>query len=265
MVTVATYNVNSVRARAELLRLWLEREAPDILCLQETKVVDEDFPHDLFEPFGYRCWTHGQPGYNGVAICTRFEVREVVPGIGGYEDGQARVLAADFGEFRLLNVYVPHGDLPGTEKHNHKLAFLAALREALAGLGERLNRLILVGDMNVARADIDVWDPDALAGTVGVLPDEREAFERLLEVGLVDCYRMVYPNGRDFTWWDYRGGAVWKDQGMRIDYVLAGKVLADRCRDVRVDRWPRRRRTPTPSDHAPVIATFDFAPPEVSR
>ncbi len=256
--SLATYNVNSVRARAEILEQWLHRLKPDILCLQETKVVDDQFPHDLFRQFGYYCAVHGQPGYNGVAICSRWEPDGTQRGVGSFKDEQARVLTARFGRLEIVNLYVPHGDLPGTEKFVYKMQFLRALRLALEEREASSEWLVVVGDMNVARTDRDVWDPMAVEGMVGVLPEEREAFEELLAWGLIDCYRELYPTGSDFTWWDYRGGAIWKNAGMRIDYVLATPPIAPACKTVRVDLWPRRRRKPTPSDHAPVIAEFDL-------
>ncbi|MDZ7372964.1 MAG: exodeoxyribonuclease III [candidate division KSB1 bacterium] len=258
ILRVATYNVNSVRARAELLQAWLPRAQPDILCLQETKVTDAEFPLELFTSLNYRCWTHGQPGYNGVAICSRVDLDEVQSGIDELQDRQARLLTASVGPLRLVNVYVPHGDLPGTEKFRHKLEFFGRLRQALQRLASVSEWLMVVGDLNVAHTDLDVWDPEALAGTVGVLPEERAAFQQLLDSGLVDCYRRLYPEGRDFTWWDYRGAGIWKNQGMRIDYVLASPRTAACCLRVSVDLWARKRRTPRPSDHAPVMAEFAF-------
>ena len=255
---IATFNVNSVRARAENLSRWLERVELDVLCLQETKVTDDLFPHELFQPFGYRCLVHGQKGYNGVATCLRSGADEVAKGFGDGDDEERRVLSVRLGELWIVNVYAPHGELPGNPKHDEKLAFFRRFREFLQRTFDPQQPLVVVGDMNVARTDQDVWDPAALEGTIGVLPDEREAFEHVLAWGLEDCYRKLHPKERAFTWWDYRTAGIWRDEGMRIDYVLGTEPVAKRCRSVEVDLWPRRRRTPKPSDHAPVIAEFDW-------
>ena len=255
---IATFNVNSVRARVEILSRWLERVQLDALCLQETKVPDELFPHDFFEQFGYRCQVHGQKGFNGVAICLRREPEATRKGLEDGDESERRVLSVRTAGLWIVNVYAPHGELPGNPKHDEKLAFFRRFRKFLEQNFDPHDPLVVVGDMNVARTDLDVWDPEALEGTIGVLPDEREAFEHVLDWGLEDCYRKLNPDGKAFTWWDYRTAGIWRDEGMRIDYVLGTAPVAQRCKSVEVDLWPRRRRTPKPSDHAPVIAELDW-------
>ncbi len=255
---IATFNVNSVRARAEILSRWLERVHLDVLCLQETKVTDELFPHELFEGLGFRCQVHGQKGYNGVATCLRHAPTQIRRGLGDGDEVERRVLSVELGDLWIVNVYAPHGELPGNPKHEEKLRFFSRFCRFLKRNFSPEQALVVVGDMNVARTDRDVWDPSALEGTVGVLPDERTAFERVLGWGLEDCYRKLHPDGRDFTWWDYRTAGIWRDEGMRIDYVLGTTPVALHCRSVEVDLWPRRRRNPKPSDHAPVVAEFDW-------
>jgi exodeoxyribonuclease-3 len=261
LLTVATYNVNSIKSRVGLVVEWLKRTPVDVLCLQETKVEDRDFPYGPFEALGYRCEVFGQRAYNGVALCARVPLTDVWKGFGDPTwDEQKRIIGAAVEGIHVINVYAPHGDDRGTEKFRYKLEFYRHLVEFLRRRWTPGDPVCLVGDLNVARSDLDVWDPAALRDTIGTMPEERQALETLLEWGFVDAFRHLYPDRRQFTWWDYIGGRIWKDEGMRIDYVLVTPPLLPRLRDVRVDLWPRRRRTPTPSDHAPVIATLDTGP-----
>jgi exodeoxyribonuclease-3 len=261
LLTVATYNVNSIKSRVGLVVEWLKRTPVDVLCLQETKVEDRDFPYGPFEALGYRCEVFGQRAYNGVALCARVPLTDVWKGFGDPTwDEQKRIIGATVEGIHVINVYAPHGDDRGTEKFRYKLEFYRHLVEFLRRRWTPEDPVCLVGDLNVARSDLDVWDPAALRDTIGTMPEERQVLETLLEWGFVDAFRHLYPDRRQFTWWDYIGGRIWKDEGMRIDYVLVTPPLLPRLRDVRVDLWPRRRRTPTPSDHAPVIATLDTGP-----
>lgn len=258
---ICTYNVNSIRARAELVQLWLEkREADiDILCLQELKVEDHLFPSSLFEPFHYRCYVYGQKTYNGVAICSQTPLEHWECGFGIPElDKQKRLIRGVTPPLTIINIYAPHGDVRGTQKFTYKLEWYDAFHQFLQKNYSPDQPLIVVGDFNVALEDIDVYDPVALADTIGTMPEEREAMRKILEWGLIDTFRYLYPEKQQFTWWDYIGGAIWKDEGMRIDYILCTKPLLPALVEVEVDLWPRRRRKPTPSDHAPVIATFDM-------
>jgi exodeoxyribonuclease-3 len=258
MMKVATFNVNSINARADLIIRWLSEKNPvDVLCMQEIKGVEEKFPFEKFEALGFECAVWGQKAYNGVAICSKLGFEEVQKGFGDpFWDEQKRFMRARIKGVDICNVYAPHGDIDG-EKHTYKLEFFRFLRRYLAERYDmRKDLLLVVGDLNVAREDIDVWDAELLRGTVDFMDDEREVFEELLSIGLHDLFRECHPKERGFTWWDYMTAAVWRDEGMRIDYILASDPMKERCREIIVDMWTRRRRSPKPSDHAPVVAEF---------
>jgi exodeoxyribonuclease III len=257
---ICTYNVNSVRARQELLLKWLEKRGGDIdiLCLQELKVTDDKFPLDVLAGLGYHSAVFGQPRYNGVAICSREEPQGLVRGFQDeYWDQQKRMIHCRIGGITIINVYAPRGGLPGEEKYHYKQQWYAQILKDLQDHFNPDEPILLAGDLNVALTDLDVYDPQLLQGGIGTLPEERSWLQALLDWGFVDGFRRLYPEQRGYTWWDYVGGGIWQDQGMRIDYLLCTEVLARRLRGMEVDLWPRRRRTPTPSDHAPVIAVFD--------
>ncbi len=255
---IATFNVNSIKARLELVKRWLTEKNPiDVLCLQEIKCTDENFPYDDFAALGYECAVFGQKAYNGVAICSKFGFEEVHKGFGDpMWDEQKRFIRARIQGIEICNVYAPHGDVDG-ERHIYKLNFFAHLANYISSNFDlSKDSVVVLGDMNVAREDIDVWDAELLRGTIGFMEDEREAFEKFLSIGLIDLFRACHPEEKQFTWWDYKGGAVWKDLGMRIDYILGSAPIKKRCEEIVVDMWTRRRRSPTPSDHAPVVMTL---------
>ena len=261
MVRICTFNVNSIKARIDLVLNWLEYRSNDLdmLCFQELKVADNDFPFREFERFGFSCEVYGQKGYNGVAICSKLPLESVRKGFGDeHWDYQKRIVRGKVLDINLINVYVPHGDLRGTDKYNYKIEwfekFVAFLKENY--MPEE--KIIVVGDFNVARSDLDVFDPEITRDCIGTMFEEREAFNEVLEWGLIDSFRHLYPKKQQFTWWDYIGGAIWKNEGMRIDYLLCTKSLVDKIREIDVDLWPRRRRTPKPSDHAPVTMTLEL-------
>ena len=257
---ICTFNVNSIRIRKDLIAEWLDHrnQDVDVLCFQELKAPDENFPYADFEKMGFTCEVSGQKAYNGVAICSRLPMKDIQKGFGEPEwDEQRRFLAARINDIDIVNVYAPHGGLRGEEKYHYKKTWYKNLISFLETSYSPKDPLILVGDLNVAITDRDVFDPVALEGTIGTIPEEREAFHHLCDWGLTDVFRLLYPDRKQFTWWDYIGGAIWKNEGMRIDYVLSTKALIPHFKDVEVDLWPRRRRTPKPSDHAPVIATLD--------
>ncbi len=256
---VATYNVNSIKARKDLLFMWLEREPVDVLCLQELKQEEKNFPFKDFEEKGYRCEVFAQKTYNGVAICSKLKLKEVMKGFGDPEfDDQKRIISAKIEDIWLVNVYAPHGDLRGTEKFHYKLRFYDRLLKFLEEKFSPKEPVCLVGDFNVAHKDIDVYDPEVLRDTIGTMREEREAFERILSWGFIDVFRYLYPDRVQFTWWDYIGGMVWKNLGMRIDYILVTEPLKDKVKDIYVDMWPRKRRSPKPSDHAPVVGVLEL-------
>lgn len=258
---IATWNVNSVRQRVPRLLPWLDERRPDVVCLQETKVADGAFEEILGPELaerGYAVAAYGEGGFNGVAILSRVGLEEVargVPGAPGFPHAEARAVSATCGGVRVHSVYVPNGRTPDSDHYRYKLAWLAALRdEVAAGPAET----VVCGDMNVAPADEDVFDPDAYAGHTHVTPPERAALEALRSLGLRDVVRDRWPGARVFTYWDYRAGMFHKDLGMRIDLVLAGAPVAARVRAAWVDRQARKGKGP--SDHAPVIVDLDEAP-----
>ncbi len=258
---VATWNVNSAKQRLPRLLAWLDQRRPDVACLQETKLADAAFDELLGEDLaarGYAVARHGEVQWNGVAILSRVGLDDVVaglPGAPGFPDPEARAVSASCSGVRVHCVYVPNGREPGSEHYRYKLAWLAALREAV---GVEPEDAIVCGDMNIAPADVDVFDPDAYAGHTHVTPPERAALAELEALGLHDVVRERWPGERMFTYWDYRAGMFHQDLGMRIDLVLAGGAVAGRVAAAWVDR--QARKGTGPSDHAPVIVDLDEAP-----
>jgi exodeoxyribonuclease III len=260
-VRVATWNVNSVKQRLPRLLPWLDQRQPDVVCLQETKLADEAFTALLGEQLaerGYAVALHGEPAWNGVGILSKVGLEEVVaglPGGPGFPHQEARAVSATCGGIRIVSVYVPNGRTPGSEHYAYKLAWLAALRDLVAAGADAT---IVCGDVNIAPADEDVFDPDAYIGQTHVTAPERAALAELQAVGLRDVVRDRWPDKRVFTYWDYRAGMFHQDLGMRIDLVLAGAPVAERVKAAWVDRHARKGKGP--SDHAPVIVDLDEAP-----
>lgn len=252
---VASWNVNSIRARLERLLAWLERRAPDVVCLQETKCTDDQFPFEEVRAAGYEAAVLGQPTYNGVAILTRGELKDVVRGLPGDDaDTQARLIAADLAGLRIVDVYVPNGKAVGTDKYDYKLAWLGRLESWLAEQLAGDVPLVLCGDFNIAPTDDDAAFPDRWASSVLCHAEVRSAFGRLQALGFRDIVREQHDPPGPFTWWDYRRLAFPKGDGLRIDHVLATPAAADRCTGSEVDR--DERKGSKPSDHAPVLARF---------
>lgn len=254
---IGTFNVNSIRSRKDLVLSWLEKKPLDILCLQELKGENQTFPYSDFEAAGYQCAVFGEKRYNGVAICSQEGLEGVVQGFqGGFLDGQSRLIRGQVGPIQIINVYVPHGGERGSEKYHYKLNWYSHFLQELQQTASPEELLFIVGDFNVTQGDLDVYDPEMLQDKVGTMPEERKALQDLLDWGLVDTFRHLYPHQKEFSWWDYRNGAFWKNKGMRIDYILCTEPLLPYIQEVQIDIWPRRRRKPTPSDHTPVVATF---------
>jgi exodeoxyribonuclease-3 len=260
-VRIATWNVNSIKQRVPRLLPWLDDRRPDVVCLQETKVEDDAFRGLLGDPLaerGYSIAVHGEPTWNGVAILSRVGLEDVVkgiPGAPGFPDPEARAVSATCGGIRVVSVYVPNGRSPGSDHYEYKLAWLASLREMVADGPETT---VVCGDMNIAPADEDVFNPDAYIGHTHVTEPERAALNELISAGLHDVVRDQWPSERVFTYWDYRAGMFHQDLGMRIDLILAGRPVADRVKAAWVDR--QARKGSGPSDHAPVIVDLDEAP-----
>lgn len=255
-VQVATWNVNSLRVRLPQVLAWLARHPVDVLALQETKLTDPDFPHGELQAQGYHSIASGQKTYNGVALLSRAPCAAVVMDIPGFEDAPRRVLAATVNGLRIVNLYVPNGQSVGSEKYAYKMRWLAALEAWLRAEAREHERLVVLGDFNIAPADRDVHDPAKWEGSVHVSEAERAALRGLLGAGLVDVYRRFDQPPQTFSWWDYRGFSFRRNNGLRIDLILAGAQLAARCTASAIDSEPRRHERP--SDHAPVTATFDI-------
>ena len=261
---VATWNVNSVKQRMPRLLPWLDQRQPDVVCLQETKLADDAFTAlagDELASRGYEVALHGEARWNGVAILSRAGLADVVAGIAeepGFPQPEARAVAATCGGVRVYSVYVPNGRRPDSEHYRYKLAWLEALRKAVSAERPAEEGVLVCGDMNLAPADADVFDPDAFIGQTHVTAPERAALASLEAVGLRDVVRDRWPGERIFTYWDYRAGMFHQDLGMRIDLVLASSPAADRVRAAWVDR--EARKGTGPSDHAPVIVDLDDAP-----
>ena len=254
---IVTWNVNSVRQRQEMVEDWPRQHAPDVLCLQEIKVVDEDFPAAAFEALGYRCIVHGQKTYNGVAILHKGEATDVRRGFddGGEEDPQARILRATIGGVRVVNAYVPNGQAVDSDKYVYKLGWLERLHRVFETQEDAASRLVFLGDFNIAPEDRDVHDPDLWRGKVHFSEPEHVALARFTDWGLTDCLRLHHADEGIYSWWDYRRLAFQKRKGLRIDLVLATASLAAACTDCVVDKDARRGKGT--SDHAPVVADFD--------
>ena len=256
---LATWNINSLAVRLPQVLAWLEANPVDVLCLQELKLTDNRFPHPAFHSAGYDAVWFGQKTYNGVAIVSRAPVRDVVRNIPGFPDSQARVITATLdaadGPLRLVNCYFVNGQLPGTDKFEYKMHWIPRLHD---WLGQELlahPRLVLMGDFNIAPEDRDSFDPEGLKETIHHTDQEREHFRRLLELGMVDAFRMFEQPPKSFSWWDYRDYGFRKNHGLRIDHVLVSDALRARVTDCRIDRAPRKNHQP--SDHAPVVVTLE--------
>jgi exodeoxyribonuclease-3 len=260
-VRIATWNVNSLKQRLPRLLPWLDERRPDVVCLQETKLADDALAELLGDELasrGYQVAAHGEAAWNGVAILSRVGLDEVVSGLAdapGFPHPEARAVAATCEGVRVHSVYVPNGREPDSDHYQYKLAWLAALRAVVAAGPEAV---LVCGDMNIAPADADVFDPDAYVGQTHVTPREREALSQLQAVGLHDVVRDRWPNERVFSYWDYRAGMFHQDLGMRIDLILASDPVAERVKAAWIDRHARKGKGP--SDHAPVIVDLDQAP-----
>jgi exodeoxyribonuclease-3 len=257
---LATWNVNSLAVRLPHLLAWLAEHQPDVVALQETKLVDEKFPHAELEAAGYAAQAFGQKTYNGVALLTRsVGLTGVLRNIPGHLDEQARVIAGTVAvpgsdPLRVIGAYFPNGQAPGTDKFAYKMQWLGALREWVRGELAVHPRLVLMGDFNVAPEDRDVHDPVAWAGQIHCTPEERAHFAELLGLGLVDAFRLFDQPPKSWSWWDYRNLAFRKNQGLRIDHVLVSEALRPEVEACVIDKAPRRLERP--SDHAPVVLTL---------
>jgi len=252
---IATWNVNSLKVRLPHVLQWLVENPVAVLCLQETKTTDDKFPLAAIEAAGFQVAYSGQKTYNGVAIISTLPITDVIKNNPYFIDEQQRLLAATIGGMRILCAYVPNGQSVESDKYQYKLAWLDGLHEWLSVELATHANLAILGDYNVAPADRDVHDPAAWAGQVLVSKPEREAFERLLQLGLSDAFRLFEQPGQVYSWWDYRQMAFRRNLGMRIDHILLSASLAARCTACIIDKAPRKWEQP--SDHTPVVATIE--------
>ncbi len=252
---IATWNVNSLNVRLPQVLAWLAEVQPDVLALQETKLIDEKFPVAEIAAAGYQAVFSGQKTYNGVAILSKQPPAEVVKDIPGLDDVQRRVVAGLYGDVRVLNLYIPNGESVESDKYQYKLGWLEKLIAFVAAEIKRYPKLVVVGDFNIAPEERDVHEPQLWAGKVLFSAPEREAFQRLLATGMCDTFRLFEQAERQFSWWDYRMNAFRRNMGLRIDHILASTSLCEQCRSCGIDKAPRKNERP--SDHAPVIAEFE--------
>lgn len=251
---IATWNVNSIRVRLPQVLQWLKQEAPDVLCLQETKITDEVFPITAFRDAGYHAIYTGQKTYNGVATISRMPADEVILSLPGTDGAQKRILAVTVGDVRVVNIYVPNGEAVDSDKYTYKLGWLKALTVYLQQELKRYPKLVLLGDFNIAPEARDVHDPKRWEGKVLFSDKERAAFRALIATGLVDVFRCFEQPEKSFSWWDYRLSGFARNWGLRIDHILCSAALAAACQTCRIDVNPRRAERP--SDHALVAAEF---------
>lgn len=251
---IATWNVNSIRARLDQVLDWVETHDPDIVCLQETKVTDQEFPEDEFGDLGYDVVYTGQRSYNGVAIAAKDELQSVVAQLPGDDsDEQRRMIAATIDGIRIISVYVPNGKTVGAPEYHFKLKWLGRLRKFLDNTASPSDSIVICGDFNICPEDFDAYD-ERLADSLFMTRDERAAYDNVTKFGLTDAYRHVKPHAKKFTWWDYRDAGFEKNAGLRIDHFLVSQPVLDRVTEVVIDT--EERATHNASDHAPVELTL---------
>jgi exodeoxyribonuclease-3 len=253
---IATWNVNSMKVRLPHVLEWLTANNPDVLVLQEIKQQTEAFPSDELAALGYKSVANGQKTYNGVALISRSEARDPVLELSNFEDPQRRVLAASVDGVRVVNLYIPNGSEVGSEKYAYKLGWLSALRDFLSDELSRHEKLVVLGDFNIAPADEDIHDPVKWGESILASPAERAALRSLLDLGLTDVFRKFEQPEKTFSWWDYRAAGFRRNAGLRIDLILTTQAMTEACTASYVDKEPRAWERP--SDHTPVIAEFNF-------
>jgi len=252
---LASWNVNSITVRLPLVLAWLKKVKPDIFCMQETKIPDDKFPREEFENAGYQCEYFGEPAYNGVAIISRHPIENVQRGFVQEEEPQAkRFIEGTVGQLRVLNAYIPNGQLVGSEKYLYKMRWLGSLSQHLKSRHDPSKPLVLVGDFNIAPEDRDVYKPEEVSGSIMCSENERKSLAHLKEWGFHDVFRKHNSASGEFTWWDYRMGAFRRNMGMRIDHIWATEPAAQACIRAWIDKDPRKEERP--SDHVPVMAQF---------
>ena len=256
MLKVASWNVNSLNVRLPHVLAWCDVAQPDILALQETKMTDERFPHAELLDAGYQSVFSGQKTYNGVAILSREPATDAITDIDGLDDPQRRILAATIGDVRIIDLYVVNGSEVGSEKFDYKMHWLEQVTNWIALEMQQHEKVIVLGDFNIAPHDRDVHDPESWRDKILCSTREREALQRILDLGLSDTFRQFEQAEKSWSWWDYRMAAFRRNMGLRIDLVLASAALLKACSAAYIDKEPRRQERP--SDHTPVVAEFDL-------
>ena len=254
MLKVASWNVNSLNVRLPHVLAWCDVAQPDILALQETKLTDDRFPVDELMKAGYHSVYSGQKTYNGVAILSRETATDVVTDIDGLDDPQRRILAATIDGVRIIDLYVVNGSEVGSEKFAYKMHWLEQVTSFIADEMQRFDKVVVLGDFNIAPQDRDVHDPESWHEKILCSTPERDALQKILDLGLSDTFRQFEQEEKTWSWWDYRMAAFRRNMGLRIDLVLASEALAKKCSASYIDKEPRRQERP--SDHAPAIAEF---------
>ena len=255
---IATWNVNGLRARLDFLRIWLQERSPDVVGLQELKLTEADFPFAELEALGYRAAVAGQKAWNGVAILARQELTLVECGLPGQEELGARLVSTTVGGLRMTSVYCPNGKGVDHPDFPRKLAWFDNLAEHLSTTAATAGSAVLCGDFNLVPEPLDSWNEAGLAGSLFHTAEERQAFARLLGLGFTDLFRRLHPTTQAFSWWDYRGGAFHRGQGLRLDLILGTAPLVSRLRTAEIDRdFRKKRQELVPSDHAPVMVELE--------
>ncbi len=255
---IATWNVNGLRARIDFMKLWLADRQPDVVGLQELKTPTEEFPHEEFEALGYTTHVHGQKSWNGVAILSRLPMQHLHSGLPGEDDWGARLITSEIdGKLEFTTVYCPNGKSVGHEDYPNKLRWYDSLNQHWQNSDHPAR--VLCGDFNIVPTPQDSWRHEAGDGDIFHTPDERQRLNTLLDQGLTDLFRHKYPDSGEFSWWDYRGGAFHRKQGLRIDFILGTGPVVAATADVMIDRDFRKKQDGlTASDHAPVIADLNL-------
>jgi len=253
---IATWNVNSMKVRQAQVIEWLQIHEPDVLVLQEIKQLTENFPFADLQTLGYHAIASGQKTYNGVALISKIPATDPVTDFPDLDDPQRRILASTVGSVRIINLYVPNGSEVGSDKYAYKLGWLASLRQFLEAELKTYEKLVVLGDFNIAPADEDVYNAERWGEAILCSPAERKALHDLIDLGLTDVFREFEQPEKTFSWWDYRAAGFRRNAGLRIDLILASNVMAKHCTACYIDKEPRAWERP--SDHAPVVAEFDL-------
>ena len=256
MLKLATWNVNSLKVRLNHVSEWSSEHNLDVVCLQETKTIDENFPESSLSEIGFNTSFSGQKTYNGVATLVRGDIEDVIKDIPGYDDPQKRVIAVTVRDVRIINVYVPNGKEVGDPKYHYKLEWFKNLIRFVEQELNRYDKLLVTGDFNIAPEDEDVHDPDLWRGKILCSDPERESLRRLCDLGLVDAFRQFEQPPESYSWWDYRAAGFRRNLGLRIDHILITDALRQVCTSCIIDKEPRKWERP--SDHTPVVADFDL-------